>query len=272
MGRLFRLTATIIAMIVVGLIGCSEQGTELPVTPGDLSMNPDSIALREARASGGLVEFGPARTHGTNGTNSDTMYLEAPSGFRVELVDSECGGTNVVMRVVNPADSLLGTAMCQQSVPSVWDFPGPYPVGTGIVLNVIPNFMTAVGEFRIKNGYPSWRVEVEAGLDQDFNDLVFDITPLADTTDIRCDRVTRGQETTCEVLATVDSVVEWRWVGLTGVGGPTPNWRTVRRCGFESVPTLRWSQKPPQRLGRWGVEASRIQRRFEPPSWLEGYV
>jgi hypothetical protein len=67
--------------------------------------------------------------------------------------------------------------------------------------------------------FPQWLVWFEDGLDTDFNDFVFTVDAFA--AGVACAPVERGQTVTCEMLAPVDSVQGWQFVGVPALTADT---------------------------------------------------
>jgi hypothetical protein len=115
----------------------------------------------------------------------------------IQIDSLECGGTAVELWVLTPVEEQLTDNACF-TTDSLWTYPGPYPGGTGVVLHVVPNFgqPPAQGAFQISGGFPAWTVDIEAGFDNDFNDVNLTVSWMpqqdsvtiiltADTTELR---------------------------------------------------------------------------------------
>jgi hypothetical protein len=100
------------------------------------------------------------------------LLLEQSGGFTITLTSRECRAIGNTLTLTKPIAQLLSADACSLPVGQNWSFPGPYPVGTPVSLEIIsakqphPSSLVATGS------YPSWTLTFEDGFDQDFNDLV----------------------------------------------------------------------------------------------------
>jgi hypothetical protein len=150
---------------------------------------------------------GPLRSPPTEGTSSDTLVLDSAGGFEIQVDSLECGGGAVELWVLTPVEEQLTDNACF-TTDSLWTFPGPYDAETGVVLHVVPNFGNppAQGAFQISGSFPTWTVDIEAGFDDDFNDVNLTVSWLE-------------PQDTLVLSMTADTTELHPWIGQTSVNG-----------------------------------------------------
>lgn len=103
------------------------------------------------------------------------LFLEQSGGFTLTLTSRECRAVGNTLSLTKPTTQLLSDDACSLPVGNEWRFPGPYPVGTAVSLEIVsakephPSSLVATGS------YPTWTLTFEDGFDQDFNDLVLQL-------------------------------------------------------------------------------------------------
>ena len=104
-----------------------------------------------------------------------TLNLASSPGFSVSLDSSSCDKHGNTIRLVQPIDSTVVSDACYAPVGTVWHFPGPFPVGTHISMEVVSNVLHNPPSLRVTGSYPTWHAVFEDGFDNDFNDLYMTI-------------------------------------------------------------------------------------------------
>jgi len=104
-----------------------------------------------------------------------TLDLAASAGFSVSLDSSSCEKHGNKIRLIQPIDSTVTADACYATVGSVWHFPGPFPAGTKVAMEVVSNVQSNPPSLRVTGQYPTWQAVFEDGYDNDFNDLFMTI-------------------------------------------------------------------------------------------------
>jgi hypothetical protein len=74
--------------------------------------------------------------------------------------------------LTKPTVQLLSDDACTLPIGSQWGFPGPYPVGTPVSLEIVSAKQPNPPSLLATGSYPTWTLTFEDGFDQDLNDLV----------------------------------------------------------------------------------------------------
>jgi hypothetical protein len=100
------------------------------------------------------------------------LLLEQSGGFTITLTNRECRATGNTLTLTKPTAQLLTADACALPVGQNWSFPGPYPVGTPVSLEIVSAKQPHPATLVAAGSYPSWTLTFEDGFDQDLNDLV----------------------------------------------------------------------------------------------------
>lgn len=118
-----------------------------------------------------VTTFTCADTAGGGGQVACTLDLAGSPGFSVSLDSSSCLKHGNTIRLTQPIDTTVTADACYATVGTVWHFPGPFPAGTVVAMEVVSAVMANPPELRVTGAYPTWQAQFEDGFDQDFNDL-----------------------------------------------------------------------------------------------------
>jgi hypothetical protein len=100
------------------------------------------------------------------------LLLQESSGFALSVVSRECMARGNTLTLTKPTTQLLSDDACTLPVGNDWHFPGPYPIGTAVSLEITSPRLQHDPSLIADGTYPSWTLTFEDGFDQDFNDLV----------------------------------------------------------------------------------------------------
>jgi hypothetical protein len=110
-----------------------------------------------------------------NGTSSQCdLTLTNAGGFIITLVSTSCDARGNTLTLLKPVQQTLLTDGCY-SPPQHWTFPGPYPAGTGISLQIVSPQLQRAPSLQATGAYPDWTIKFEDGGDADLNDLVLQL-------------------------------------------------------------------------------------------------
>lgn len=104
-----------------------------------------------------------------------TLDLAGAPGFSVSLDSSSCAKHGNRIRLTEPIDTNVTIDACYAAVGTVWHFPGPFPAGTKVAMEVVSNVQSNPPQLRVTGTYPTWQAVFEDGYDNDFNDLFMTI-------------------------------------------------------------------------------------------------
>lgn len=107
-----------------------------------------------------------------------TLKLTAPAGFKVKLVSSSCRAHGNVFRITAPVLDTLLTDGCYAPVGTEIIHAEPFPTNTEISAEVIAPPLENSPALRVTGDYPNWTLTYEDGEDEDFNDLILELTAL----------------------------------------------------------------------------------------------
>ena len=112
-----------------------------------------------------------------NGTSSQCdLTLSAAGGFTITLVSTSCDARGNTLSLLQPQTATLLTDGCYSPSGQTWSYPGPYPAGTAISLQIVSPQLQRSPSLQATGSYPNWTINFEDGGDADLNDLVLQVT------------------------------------------------------------------------------------------------
>jgi hypothetical protein len=109
-------------------------------------------------------------------TQSCSLTLTAPAGYKITLTSRSCDAINNDISLTSPIVVTLTTDACREPIGKQWDYSTPInPAGTKIdIVFTSDQFANAPGT-RVTGAFPNWVVNFEDGGDTDFNDVVLTV-------------------------------------------------------------------------------------------------
>lgn len=107
-----------------------------------------------------------------------SLILEAEAGFQVTLVRKGCGAHGNTFRITAPVVDTLTTDGCYETDGKQITIPGPFPANTEISAEIIAPQLAGPPRLLVTGEYPAWTLTYEDGGDDDFNDLIINLTAM----------------------------------------------------------------------------------------------
>ena len=110
-----------------------------------------------------------------------TLDLTQSATFAITLVSRDCQAAETRVTLTSPA-SVAGVVVdnaCSATPGTVWAFDddgAPFPAGTEIDMEFTSDQFANPPAIRVNGTYPQWTINFEDGFDQDFNDVVLQVT------------------------------------------------------------------------------------------------
>jgi hypothetical protein len=100
------------------------------------------------------------------------LLLEQIGGFTLTLTSRECLAHGNTLTLTKPTVQVLSSDACTLPPGTTWSFPGPYPVGTAVSLEILSPKLNHDPGLLADGEYPAWTLTFEDGFDEDFDDLI----------------------------------------------------------------------------------------------------
>lgn len=111
-----------------------------------------------------------------SGTSSQCdLTLAVAGGFTITLVSTSCDARGNTLTLLKPESATLLTDGCYSPAGQTWSYPGPYPAGTAISLQIVSPQLQRSPSLQASGSYPTWTINFEDGGDADLNDLVLQV-------------------------------------------------------------------------------------------------
>ena len=108
------------------------------------------------------------------------VTLAAAGGFTLSVLSTSCVATNDEIRLVKPVEQVLTADGCNVTQGTSWSFglapDAPFPAGTVVNLVMSADQINAPPSLRIDGTQSPWRLIFEDGGDQDYNDVILQLT------------------------------------------------------------------------------------------------
>lgn len=104
------------------------------------------------------------------------LPLEAQASFTLTITSIDCEARDNKIRVTAPIADELTDDACYEDVGKAWTFAGPFAPGTELNFEIESRQLRNAASLRATGAYPSWTLTFEDGGDQDFNDIVMQVT------------------------------------------------------------------------------------------------
>ena len=104
------------------------------------------------------------------------LPLTSQSSFTVTITSIDCEAHSNKIRVTAPVSDELTDDACYEAIGKAWTFPGPFAAGSELNFEIESRQLRNAASLRASGTYPSWTLTFEDGGDQDFNDIVLQVT------------------------------------------------------------------------------------------------
>ena len=115
---------------------------------------------------------------GQVGATDCGLPLDAQASFTVTIASIDCEAHNNKIRVTSPVSDELTDDACYEAVGKSWSFDGPYAAGSELNFEIESRQLRNAASLRASGTYPTWTLTFEDGGDQDFNDIVLQVTAI----------------------------------------------------------------------------------------------
>jgi hypothetical protein len=116
---------------------------------------------------------------GQPGATDCGLPLTSQSSFTVTITSIDCEARDNKIRVTAPVSDELTDDACYEDVGKAWTFPGPFAAGSQLNFEIESRQLRNAASLRASGTYPTWTLTFEDGGDQDFNDIVLQVTATA---------------------------------------------------------------------------------------------